>query len=164
MINHDKTTGQRFFSYVVKGETEAACWIWTGAIGDDGYGRFWVKDPEDGKQRVYRAHRWALEYAQPVDEPQQLQGLHRCDNPLCVRATAEADSHLYWGTRSENMADRSARGRSNFQVLGKRDPATRRKRAQAAQQLRDYTREFGYDQGKVDELMKNVSPDQGTLF
>lgn len=163
MNNHDKTIVQRFFSYVVKGETEAACWIWTGAIGDDGYGRFWVQDPE-GKQRVYRAHRWALEQAQPIDNLQQMQGLHRCDNPLCVRATSGVDSHLYWGSRSENMADRSARGRSNFQVLGKLDPAARRKRTQAAQLLRDYTRAHGYDQGKVDELMKNVLPYQGTLF
>lgn len=163
MSKSDDATAQRFYSYVVKGTAPEHCWIWTGAIGDDGYGRFWVKDP-DGKQRVYRAHRWALEQAQPVDHPQQMHGLHRCDNPLCVRATADAGSHLYWGSRSENMADRSARGRSNFQVLGKLDPAARRKRAKAAQLLRDYTRAHGYDQGKVDELMKNILPDQGTLF
>lgn len=30
---------ERFFSYVVKGEETHHCWIWTGAIGDDGYGR-----------------------------------------------------------------------------------------------------------------------------
>lgn len=37
---------RRFWDKVVKGETPGACWVWVGAIGADGYGRFWVKDPE----------------------------------------------------------------------------------------------------------------------
>ncbi|QRZ61372.1 HNH endonuclease [Rothia sp. ZJ932] len=163
MTSSADATVQRFFSYVVKGPELTSCWLWVGAIGDDGYGRFWVKEPGD-KQRVYRAHRWALEHAQPVERPQQFHALHRCDNPLCVRATSGEDSHLYWGTKSQNMMDRSARGRSNFQLLGKPDPEARGKRVKAAQALRDYTKAHGYEQVKVDELMKNVLPDQGTLF
>ncbi|WP_420367101.1 hypothetical protein [Curtobacterium sp. L1-20] len=34
------TAPERFWSHVVKGPAPADCWIWTGAIGDDGYGRF----------------------------------------------------------------------------------------------------------------------------
>jgi len=29
----------RFFSRVVAGPGRQDCWLWTGAIGDDGYGR-----------------------------------------------------------------------------------------------------------------------------
>ena len=48
----------RFWEKVIKGPTENACWIWTGAIGDDGYGRFWTQTPGSG-QRMLRAHRAA---------------------------------------------------------------------------------------------------------
>ena len=33
----------RFWEKVIKGPGPSACWIWTGAIGDDGYGRFWTQ-------------------------------------------------------------------------------------------------------------------------
>lgn len=33
---------ERFWKHVVKGPAVTDCWIWTGAGGDDGYGRFWV--------------------------------------------------------------------------------------------------------------------------
>lgn len=47
-----KTLVERFFSFVVKGEATHHYWLWCGAIGDDGYGRFWVKDLATGKGRV----------------------------------------------------------------------------------------------------------------
>jgi hypothetical protein len=36
------STVDRFWSYVVKGPSLDDCWIWTGAIAEDGYGRFWT--------------------------------------------------------------------------------------------------------------------------
>lgn len=51
----------RFWSHVVRGPKADDCWLWTGAIADDGYGRFWLTD--DGRQRVVRPHRLALELA-----------------------------------------------------------------------------------------------------
>jgi hypothetical protein len=47
----------RFWRHVVKGPGERDCWIWVGAIGDDGYGRFWTT--RDGRARVLRPHRVA---------------------------------------------------------------------------------------------------------
>ncbi len=35
----------RFWSYVLRGPERDDCWFWTGAIADDGYGRFWTADP-----------------------------------------------------------------------------------------------------------------------
>ncbi len=63
----------RFWSRVVKGPRETDCWLWAGggtaAIGDDGYGRFWVS--REGRQRVLRPHRvaWALAEGVSIDLP-----------------------------------------------------------------------------------------------
>ncbi len=39
----------RFYRKVVKGPRPDDCWIWTGAIADDGYGRFAIR--RDGVER-----------------------------------------------------------------------------------------------------------------
>lgn len=36
---------RRFWSHVVRGPGEWDCWLWVGAIADDGYGRFWITRP-----------------------------------------------------------------------------------------------------------------------
>lgn len=50
-------------------------------------------------------------------EPPPLRVFKVCDNPLCVRAEATADSHLFLGDHSENMRERAARGRDNLHGL-----------------------------------------------
>jgi len=75
----------RFWSHVVKGPHETDCWLWaaggTAAIGDDGYGRFWVS--RDGRQRVLRPHRvaWALAVGDSIDLPPVVEHVV-CDNPI----------------------------------------------------------------------------------
>lgn len=152
-------------SHVVKGEMPGACWIWTGAIGDDGYGRFWMHDDATGEDKMLRPHRYALLRVLDLDpaEVAHLHALHRCDNPLCVRATAGGDTHIVLGDHGENMAERFERGRSNFQAT-RYDPQARATRAANARALRAWTVEHGYSQAKVDELMKYVDPEQGALF
>lgn len=91
---------ERFWTHVNRTET---CWLWTGA-----------RQHKYGKVRVYsgprsyreeRAHRvaWILTYG-PIHG--YLCVLHRCDVPLCVRP-----DHLFLGTRTENLADMTAKGR-----------------------------------------------------
>ena len=76
-----------------------ACHVWVGSTDDDGYGRFWI----DGKS--YLSHRVAFFIAEGRwPEPQ---GLHRCDNPSCVRR-----DHLFEGTRADNMRDKVSKGRA----------------------------------------------------
>jgi hypothetical protein len=48
----------RFHSHVVCGPTPSDCNIWTGAIGADGYGRFYLM--RDGVGFCVRPHRYAL--------------------------------------------------------------------------------------------------------
>jgi hypothetical protein len=76
-----------------------ACWPWTGRT-EGGYGRLWFKNKHE------RAHRvaWALANNQPV--PDGMVVCHRCDNPPCCNP-----ADLWLGTRTDNNADRDAKGR-----------------------------------------------------
>ena len=70
-----------------------ACWLWRGSKYGDGYGRF------NYAGQNYRAHAIALKLdGRPI--PKGKQGLHHCDNKLCVRP-----SHLYVGTQKNNTDD-----------------------------------------------------------
>ena len=161
----DENAAARFRSKIVAGPKSEDCWIWTGAIGDDGYGRFWTPAP-DGGQRMVRAHRYALALVTgSLDNLADLHVCHVCDNPICVRAEDSATSHLYAGTAFENMADRAARGHHNQQ------PAamffrheTKQHRAHAARVLREHVRAHGYDPEAVATLLRGVTVGQQTLF
>lgn len=90
--------------------------MWSGAIGSDGYGRFAIR--RDGHSRVVRTSRYALAASRngaeltPADN-----GLHQCDNPLCVRVLALEEvqagirPHVVAGTQSENMQRMAYMGR-----------------------------------------------------
>lgn len=67
------------------------CWLWTGKVGRDGYGRFSVKS------RWHMAHRWVYEHTVgPI--PDRLEIDHLCQVKLCVNPL-----HLEAVTRRENM-------------------------------------------------------------
>lgn len=87
----------RFWAKVKKTET---CWLWTGGVDKDGYGRFWAAGA------TQRAHVWIFErLVRPLGEGEQC--CHTCDTPGCVRY----DLHLYPGTQSQNIQDALSRGR-----------------------------------------------------
>lgn len=80
--------------------TDGGCWEWQGYRSRKGYGEIKV----DG--RMEKAHRQAFLLRRgPI--PQGMHVLHRCDNPPCVNP-----DHLFLGTNDDNVADRTAKGRS----------------------------------------------------
>lgn len=73
-----------------------SCWNWAGSRSGSGYGQFW-----DGARSI-PAH-WFLLTKRPG---RGKEACHRCDNKLCVRP-----SHIFIGTRSDNMRDCVSKGR-----------------------------------------------------
>jgi hypothetical protein len=88
-----------FWSHVNKdGPTQphmdTPCWEWTGVKHNAGYGQF------SRHSKLVLAHRYVM------GEP-ALCVLHKCDHRLCCNP-----DHLFLGTRTDNAADRTAKGRS----------------------------------------------------
>ena len=50
---------------------------------------------------------WEMHHAQPI--PEGMSVLHTCDNPRCCNP-----EHLYIGDHTDNMRDRTDRGRTNL--------------------------------------------------
>lgn len=97
---------QRFWAKVNKLDGDNACWEWTRATANFGYGAFMVHTG-----RLEKAHRYSYEMAHgPI--PKGACVLHKCDNPKCVRP-----DHLWLGTRADNnddMAKKERHGRNKL--------------------------------------------------
>lgn len=88
-------THERFVKKVNKTD---CCWNWTGSKSGSGYGQFW-----NGAKTI-PAH-WFLLDEHPKNGKEAC---HHCDNRLCVRP-----SHIFIGTRSDNMKDMVKKRRHN---------------------------------------------------
>jgi HNH endonuclease len=91
---------ERFWANVQKLDT--GCWEWTAGRSSRDYGVFWPEGKAGGQVGAHRFS-WKLTYG-PI--PNSLCVLHRCDNPPCVRP-----NHLFLGTKGDNSADCTAKGR-----------------------------------------------------
>lgn len=83
----------RFWAKVDKKVGQNGCWLWTGYLNQDGYGRIWIET------RMVMAHRVAYAITNS-DVPENLSVCHSCDNPGCVNP-----EHLWLGSHLENMTD-----------------------------------------------------------
>lgn len=97
------STEERFWKKVEKGP---GCWIWKGKRGRDKNGNptYGLFREDDGTYTV--AHRKAVELSTGQAIPDHLKGLHRCDNPPCVRP-----DHIFPGTQADNIRDMLEKGR-----------------------------------------------------
>lgn len=140
---------RRFDVSVVRGPTEDDCDIWVKAIGGDGYGRFYIT--RNGRGSCVRPHRYAL--ARAVRRPlvPAVFGLHGCNNPLCVKVSADR-KHVYEGDQKENMIwmARARRG-SSGPGLRRDRLADRRARSVA---LREAARQ-GWDRAAINDVLQH---------
>ena len=159
------TAPDRFWSHVVKGPNRSDCWIWTGAIGDDGYGRFWLPQP-DGGQRAMRPQRWLYEHLTGVALLPDVLLLHACDVPLCVHVDVdEAVSHLAPGTHRGNMLERVQRGRHRNEWTTLRTSGLpRSERVRLSRELREAFRDHGWDAAAVRACRTGIASDTPTLW
>ena len=97
----------RFWSRVDKSGGPNACWLWTGTIGHNGYGRI-SRGLRTGKDAYAHRIAWELTFGLI---PDGLLACHHCDNPPCCNP-----AHLFLGTNSDNMSDCAQKGRNVAQA------------------------------------------------
>lgn len=130
----------------MRGPGRDDCAIWVGAIGGDGYGRFWVR--RGGVRMMVRANRYAL--AASLDGQvlrPQVAALHGCNNPVCARVSAPEETgllHVVAGTQRDNMRMMARAGRGGGRAAVRRGDAGVRARRARAVALRDAVR-CGWD-------------------
>jgi len=113
---------QRLHAQIIR---TSSCHIWMGAVGTDGYGKFWVHTPPAAAQASdpavrNRAARVITPHAAVsalVFGPLPLGSthLHDCDVRLCVNTNP---GHLRRGTQRENVRQAVARGHSRGRKPG----------------------------------------------
>ncbi|MCF6391234.1 MAG: hypothetical protein WBB00_14755 [Mycobacterium sp.] len=154
----------RFFAHVVRGPGRQDCWLWTGAIGSDGYGRFALRRNGWRQVVMVRPPRYALAAAQ-AGQPLQgdVRALHECDVTLCVRVvTAEeigagVRPHVMAGTQQENMEQMVTRGRGGGRPSVIARGAGLRARRERALALREAV-QSGWDSAAVEAAMLGEQP------
>ena len=99
---------RRLVNWVKSGKIvlDGECWIWHGCLNTDGYPKVMWEGCANGK-----GHRIVYTMFHPCENITDKVIRHTCDNARCVNP-----NHLLSGTPTDNMKDRSARGRTHGHV------------------------------------------------
>ena len=144
------TEADRFWAKVDRSGGPDACWPWTAATDNYGYGNFHVT--KDGKGYMEKAHKVAYRLVHGEDPPAVL---HKCDNPPCCNA----EKHLLPGTRKTNNADRHSKGRTacgerKRHVLTEMGVRAIRARFAAGERQQALAAEYGVTQMTISHLVR----------
>jgi hypothetical protein len=143
--------------------TAMTCAIWTGAIADDGYGRYSIT--RERREYTVKPHRYAVALALGEPVPAWAVVEHVvCDNPVCVHAHPNPlVGHIWPSTQSENLRRMRAKGRGQRWWLRRWSGLARAERAERSRQLAAAVRD-GWDDAAVRAVLLRIDPAQTTLF
>lgn len=98
-----RSLADRFWEKVDKTSDPDGCWLWTASVDGHGYGQIGVGNP----MKLKRVTRVSWELGTGASPPDDLDVLHHCDKPRCVRY----DKCLFLGDASANARDREGKRR-----------------------------------------------------
>lgn len=139
----------RFFDKVeIQKMNKKGCWIWTGSISKNGYGRI-----QAGNSRgVQYAHRisWELYYDEGIPEDMVIG--HHCDTPSCVNP-----KHLFIGNQKDNLQDAFEKNRLEQwnSCLSDTTASEIYERIHSGESGANLSREFGVSQSTISNI-KNL--------
>lgn len=142
-----------FFRAASHADPETGCWLWQKAVARNGYGVLRIGD------RTTRAHRAAYQVTRGVELPRNVDVCHRCDVRRCVNP-----DHLFAGSRADNMADCSRKGRIRLPgLIGEACPASKLSADQVRairldqRSNRAVARAYGVDKGTISSIRRGLT-------
>ena len=145
--------GDRFWARVDRTGGPDACWPWTRATNEGGYGKISIGSMRDGSRTGVLAHRlsWQL-HRGPI--PDGMLVCHRCDNPPCVNP-----AHLFLGTPHDNVRDMAAKGRARVvnRLCTPEQVADIRSRSASGEGFTSIARSVGVQEWTVRRIAKGAT-------
>lgn len=131
----------------IMAEQNSGCWLWLGAINDEGYGVTQL----NGIWTI--AHR-ASYIVFVGDIPPDAKVCHKCDTPACINP-----AHLFVGDQQANISDMEAKGRRVWakNILTHEQVREIRNLAASGVPIREITRRFPIKRPAIKKVIARKS-------